>query len=93
MATRHNVEEVEEPLEDVTANCFVYESNEVISKESDDNGAEENETTLDGTHECDCSSSSAISNCTSGLSGVTEFLPWEKAKSIILHFLPDQESL
>ena len=50
MATRYVVEEVDEPLEDVTADCFVYESNEVVSEESDDDGADENKTTTDGTH-------------------------------------------
>ena len=39
--------------------------------------------TTDGTHECDGGSSSASSNATSGLSAVTEFLPLEKAKSIV----------
>ena len=83
MATRHVMEEVEEPLEDVTADCFVYGSDEMVSEESDDDGADENEMTTDGTHECDGGSSSASSNATSGLSAVTEFLPLEKAKSIV----------
>ena len=80
MATRHVVEEVEEPLEDVTAEHFVYGSDEMVSEESNDDGADENETTTDGTHECDGGSSNASS---SGLSAATEFLPLEKAKSIV----------
>ena len=92
MATRHIVEEVEEPLEDVTADCFVYESDEVVSEESNDNGADGTETIMDGTHECDGGSSSSSSSSTRGLSALTEFLPLEKAKSIVWnHFgLPAQ---
>ena len=66
MATRHFVEKVEEPLKDVTADCFVYESNEVVSEESNDDGADKNETTMDGTHECDGGSSSASLSATIG---------------------------
>ena len=80
MATRHVVEEVEEPLKDVTAKRFVYGSDEMVSEESNDDGADENETTTDGTHECDGGSSNAS---LSGLSAATEFLHLEKAKSIV----------
>ena len=92
MATGHVVEEVEELLEDVTADCFVYESDEVVSEESNDNGADENETITNGTHKCDGGSSSSSSSSTRGLSAVTQFLPLEKAKSIVWnHFgLPVQ---
>ena len=102
-ATRHIVEEVEESLKDITADCFVYDSDEVISEDSDevisensdDNEAEENETTTDGPHKCDGSSSSASLSCTSGLSAVTEFCLWKRQRAlfgIILGFLPNQES-
>ena len=77
MATRHVVEEVEEPLEDVTADYFVYESDEVVSEESNGNESDENEMTTDGTHECDGGSSSASLSATSSLLAVTEFLPLE----------------
>ena len=80
MAIRHVVEEVEEPLKDVAADCFVYESDEVVSEESDDNGADENETTTDRTHECDGSSSSASSSATSGLSAITSFCLWKRQR-------------
>ena len=83
MATGNVVEDVEEPLEDVTEDCFIYEGDEVVTEESDDNGADDNEVTTDGTHECDGSSSSASSSATSGVMVVTEFLPLEKAKSIV----------
>ena len=43
MATRHVVEEVEEPLEDVAAYRFVYGSDEMISEEGDDDGDEKND--------------------------------------------------
>lgn len=95
IATRHIVEEVEESLKDITADCFVYDSDEVISEDSDDNEAEENETTTDGPHKCDGSSSSASLSCTSGLSAVTEFCLWKRQRAlfgIILGFLPNQES-
>ena len=53
----------------------------MVSEESDDNEADDDETTgTDGTHECDGGSSSASS---SARSVVTEFLPLEKAKSIV----------
>ena len=86
------MEEVEEPLKDVTADCFVYGSDEMVSEESDDDGADENEMTTDGTHECDGGSSSSSSSSTRGLLALTEFLPLEKAKSIVWnHFgLPAQ---
>ena len=71
------VEEVEEPLEDITGDCFI---NEVVSEESE---ANDDETTTDGTHECDGGSSSASSS-TSSI--VTEFLPLEKAKSIVWNY-------
>ena len=83
MATGNVVEDVEEPLEDVTEDCFIYEGDEVVTEESDDNGADDNEVTMDGTHECDGGSSSASSSATSGVMVVTEFLPLEKAKSIV----------
>ena len=41
MATRHVVEEVEEPLEDVAAYRFVYGSDGMISEEGDDDGVDE----------------------------------------------------
>ena len=97
MATNHIVEEVEEPLEDITDDCFVYEGSVENNEESDKSGADDDKTTTYGTHECDgevqvlCSSSA-----TSDVTAVTEFLPLEKAKSIvgtILGFLHDQESL
>ena len=47
MATRHVVKEVEEPLED---DCFIYEGDEVVTEESDDNGADDNKMTSDRTH-------------------------------------------
>lgn len=77
------MEEVKELLEDVTENGFI---NEVVSEGSDnneagdDNEANDDETTTDGTHECDGGSSSASSSASSI---VTEFLPLEKAKSIV----------
>ena len=77
------MEDVEEPLEDVTEDCFIYEGDEVITEENDDNGADDNEVTTDGTHDCDGGSSSASSSATSGVTVVTEFLPLEKAKSIV----------
>ena len=83
MATRHIVEEVEEPLEDVTADYFAYESDEVVSEESSDNESDENETTTDGAHKCDGGSSSVSLSATSSLLAVTKFLPLEKVKSIV----------
>ena len=79
MASEHvveeqEVEEVEEPLEDITGDCFI---NEVVSEESE---ANDDETTTDGTHECDGGGSSANSSTSSV---VIEFLPLEKAKSIV----------
>ena len=65
------MEDVEEPFKDVTENCFIYEGDEVVTEESD-NGADDNEATTDGTHECDGGSSS--------VTVVTEFLPLEKAE-------------
>ena len=79
MASGHvgQLQEVEEHNGDVTEDCFI---NEVVSEESD-NEADDDETTgMDGTHECDGGSSSASS---SARSVVTEFLPLEKAKSIV----------
>ena len=95
MATGHIVDEVEEPLEDVTKDCFVYEDNAEVNKESDNNG-DDNETTMDGTCEWDGESSSASSSAASNLTAVTEFLPLEKQRALfgtILGFLPIQESL
>ena len=83
MATGHVVEEVEEPLKDVTEDCFIYEGNEEVTEESDDNVADDNETTTDGTPECDGGSSSASLSATCGVTAVTEFLPLEKTKSIV----------
>ena len=71
---------VEEPLKYVTEDCFIYEGDEVVTEESDDNGADDNEATTDVTHKCDGGSSSASSSATSGVTVVTEFLPLEKAK-------------
>ena len=48
MATNHIVEEVEEPLEDVTDDCFVYKGGVEVNEESDNNRADDDETT-DGT--------------------------------------------
>ena len=83
MATGNVVGDVEEPLEDVTEDYFIYEGDEVVTEESDDNGADDNKVTMDRTHECDGGSSSASSSATSGVTVVTEFLPLEKAKSIV----------
>ena len=84
MATNHVVEEVEEPLEDVIDDCFVYESDVEVNEERDNNGADDDETTTDGTHECDGRSSGTSSSATSNnVTAVTEFLPLEKAKSIV----------
>ena len=83
MATGNVVNDVEELLKDVTEDCFIYEGDEVVTEESDDNGADDNEATMDGTHECDGGSSSASSSATSNVTVVTEFLLLEKAKSII----------
>ena len=53
----------------------------MVSEESDDNEADDDdETTTDRTNKCDGGSSSASS---SAKSVVTEFLPLEKAKSIV----------
>ena len=89
MATRHVVEEVEEPLEDVAAYRFVYGSDEMISKEGDDDGDEKNDHGRDS-RIYDGGSSRASSNATSGL---LEFLPLEKAFGIILGFLPDHTEI
>ena len=50
MATRHIVNEVEEPLQDVTKDCFVYKDDAEVNEESDNNG-DDDETTTDGTRE------------------------------------------
>ena len=85
MATGNVVEDVEEPLEDVTEDCFIYEGDEVVTEESD-NGADDNEATTDGTHECDGGSSSASSSATISVTVVTEFLPLEKAEHCLEPF-------
>ena len=85
MATGHIVDEVEEPLEDVTKDCFVYEDDAEINEESDNNG-DDNKTTMDGTCEWDGESSSASSSAASNLTAVTEFLPLEKAKGIVWNY-------
>ena len=72
---------VEEPLEDVTKDCFVYEDEAEVNEESDNN-VDDDETTTNGTREWDGESSSASSSAASDLMAVTEFLPLEKAKSI-----------
>ena len=76
MASEHvveeqEVEEVEEPLEDITGDCFI---NEVVSEESE---ANDDETTTDGTHECDGGGSSASSSTSSV---VIEFFAFGKGK-------------
>ena len=85
MATGHVVDEVEEPPEDVTEECFVYEDDAEVNKESDNNGGDD-ETTTDGTHEWDSGSSRDSSSATSNLMAVTEFLPLEKAKSTVWNY-------
>ena len=79
------MDEVEEPLEDVTKDCFVYEDDAEVNEESDNNG-DDDETTTDGTREWDGESSSASSSAASNLTAVTEFLPLEKAKSIVWNY-------
>ena len=85
MATGHIVDEVVEPLEDVTKDCFVCEDDAEVNEESDDNG-DDDETTTDGTREWDGESSSASSSGASDLTAVTEFLPLEKVKSIVWNY-------
>ena len=86
MATNHIVEEVEEPLEDVIDDCFVYEGDVEVNEESDNNGADDDETTTDRTHECDGGSSGTSLSATSNVTAVTEFLSLEKAKSIVWNY-------
>ena len=86
MATNHVVEEVEEPLEDITDDCFVYEGDVEVNEESDNNGADDDETTTDRTHECDGGSSGTSPSATSDVTALTEFLPSKKAKSIVWNY-------
>ena len=86
MATNHVVEEVEEPLEDVTDDYFVYKGDVEVNEESDYNGAVDDETTTEGTHECDGGSSGTSLSATSDVMAVTEFLSLEKAKSIVWNY-------
>ena len=79
------MDEVEEPLEDVTKDCFVHEDDAEVNEESNNNGHDD-ETTTDGTREWDGESSSASSSAASDLTAVTEFLPLEKAKSIVWNY-------
>ena len=96
MVTRHIVKEVEELLEDMTSDCFVYGSDEVVTEESDANGADNNEMTTNRTHKCDGSCSSTNVSGTNGLMAVTKFFPWKRQKAlfeIIMDFLSNQERL
>ena len=86
MATNHVVEEVEEPLKDVIDDCFVYEGDVEVNKESDNNRADDDETITDGTHERDGESLDTSSSATSDVMAATEFLPLEKAKSIVWNY-------
>ena len=86
MATNHVVEEVEEPLEDVTDDCFVYEGDVEVNEESDNNRADDDETTTDGTHKCDGGSLGTSLSATSDVMAITEFLPLEKVKSIVWNY-------
>ena len=76
MATNHVMEQVEEPLEDIIDDCFVYESDVEVNEESDNNRADDDETTTDGTHKCDGGSSDTSSSATSNVMVITEFLPF-----------------
>ena len=83
------IEHVGNPLEDVTEDCFVSEPISDVGEESDDNDADDDKTTTDWiderTNESNGGSSSASSSSSS--SGViTEFLPLEKAKSIVWNY-------
>ena len=86
MATNHIVEEIEEPLEDVIDDCFVYKGDVEVNEESGNNGADDDKTTTDDTHKCDGGSSGASSSATSNVMAVTEFLPLEKVKSIVWNY-------
>ena len=83
MATEH----FGNPLKDVIEDCFVSEAISYEGEESDNNDADDDEMTTDWiderTNELNGGSSSASSS-SSGV--VTEFLPLEKAKSIVWNY-------
>ena len=75
---------VENPLEDVTEDCFVSEAISDVGEESDNNDADDDETTTDWIDERTIERNGGSSSASSSSSGVvTELLPLEKVKSIV----------
>ena len=89
MATENVVKDGEEPLKNVNEDCFISEVISDIGEECDDNDAD-NETSTDWiderTHERRSSSSGSSSASSSSSGVVTEFLPLEKAKSVVWNY-------
>ena len=83
MATEH----FGNPLEDVTEDCFVSEAISYEGEESDNNDADDDEMTTDWIDERTSELNGGSSSASSSSSGVvTEFLPLEKAKSIVWNY-------
>ena len=86
MATENVIKDVEEPLEDISEDCFISEVISDIGEECDDNDADDDETTKDWiderTHEQRGSSSGSSSTSSSSSGVVTEFYLWKRPRAL-----------